>query len=311
MTIAATATGIRDVDTQTHVGLADSAVTALIRADEGRWIAVVDRTTVLVGAPAGGWETAAETPGPGLTCLAAAGDTVLVGSEEARVFRLEVGGDTEGGLVPVEGFNDAPGRDDWYTPWGGPPAVRSVAVGGDGAWYVNVHVGGILRSDDGGASFTQLVDPDVDVHQVITVEGLLAAACGAGGVMLSDDAGDSWRTVTGGLHATYCRAVTVCDGTLIASASTGPRTEQGAIYRMPLDAEDQTFERCRLGLPEWLEGNVDTAWLHAQDEQVAFAAPGGRIYLSSDGGGTWMLVDGGLEGVSAVVVEPGSRRNDE
>lgn len=303
MTIAATADGIRDVDTQTHVDLDGRAITALARADDGRWFAIESRGSVLVGAPREGWEAAGETPGPELTCLAVSGDTVLVGGEEARLFRLA------DDVVPVEGFDDAPGRDGWYTPWGGPPAVRSIAVDGDGAWYVNVHVGGILRTDDDGATFTQLVDPDVDVHQVIAVDGSLAAACGAGGVMLSDDAGGSWTTVTDGLHAAYCRAVAVCDGTLIASASTGPRTDRGAIYRMPLDAEDATFERCRLGLPEWFEGNVDTGWLHAHDDQVAFAAPGGRVYLSSDAGGTWMLVDGGLKGVSAVVVEPGSRRD--
>lgn len=304
MTIAATATGMRDVSAQAHVDLQDRPVTALVRADDDRWFAIVDRTAVLEGAPRKGWEPVAETPGPELTCLGAAGDTVLVGAGEARLFAL-VGGE----LRPVEGFEGAPGRDGWYTPWGGPPAVRSIAVA-DGTWYVNVHVGGILRSRDGGESFTQLVDPDVDVHQVISIDGLLAAACGAGGVLLSDDDGDTWRTVTDGLHATYCRAVTACEGTLIASASTGPSTERGAVYRLPLDAVDDGFERCRLGLPEWLDGNVDTSCLHAYDARASFAAPGGRIYLSSDTGGTWMLVDGGLEGVSAVVVEPEASRPD-
>lgn len=304
MTIAATATGVRDVGAQAHVGLEDQEVTALVRADGGRWFAVVDRATVLEGAPREGWEPVAETPGPELTCLGAAGDTVLVGGAEARLFALD-----DGELRAVEGFDTAPGRDDWYTPWGGPPAVRSIAVA-DGTWYVNVHVGGILRSRDDGDTFTQLVDPDVDVHQVIVVDGLLAAACGAGGVMLSSDDGDSWRTVTDGLHDSYCRAVTACDGTLIASASTGPSSDRGAVYRLPLDAVDDGFERCRLGLPEWLDGNVDTACLHAYDAQASFAAPGGRIYLSSDTGGTWMLVDGGLKDVSAVVVEPESSRPD-
>lgn len=298
MTFAATANGIRDVDAQAHVALLDEPVTALLRTRDQRWCAVVDRTTIVAGGPSADWERLAA--GTGLTCLAADGDRLLVGGDDARLFTVG-----DGALEPVAGFEDAPGRADWYTPWGGPPSVRSIAVDDDGAWYVNVHVGGILRSRDAGGSFEQLVDPDVDVHQVIAVDGSLVAACGAGGVMLSRDAGDTWRHLTRGLHADYCRAVAVPTGTLLVSASTGPRTDRGALYRLDLDAPDDGFERCELGLPEWFEGNVDTFWLDANGGRAAAAAPGGRVYLSSDGGRTWLLADGGLRGVSAVVATSG------
>lgn len=299
MIVVATATGLRDVDLQAYVDLREERVTGLDH-DDGTWIAIIGRRRVLRGAPREGWDQVAETPGPDLTCVTAVEGRVLVGAEDARLF--EVRGDE---LAPVGGFENAPGRDDWYTPWGGPPAVRSITVDGDGAWYVNVHVGGILRSDDAGASFRQLVDPDVDVHQVLVHDGLLVAACGAGGVMISTDGGGSWETVEDGLHATYCRAVAVSDGHLVVSASTGPRSDRGAVYSRPLD-EGGPFERCRLGLPEWFDGNVDTGWLSAQGEKVAFAAPGGRVYLSSDASGTWMLVDGGLTDVATVVITPDS-----
>lgn len=305
MILVATGNGLRDVDLQVHVDLEDERVTALARDDDGRWFAIVDRRRVLGGSPREDWEVLAESAGPDLTCLAAGSGRVLVGAEEAGLLEVR-----DGALAPVEAFGDAPGRDGWYTPWGGPPAVRSIAIAEDGAWYVNVHVGGILRSDDDGSSFTQLVDPDVDVHQVLVHGDLVVAACGAGGVMLSHDRGGLWETVTDGLHGTYCRAVAVSDAHVVVSASTGPRSERGAVYHRPLD-RDVPFERCQLGLPEWFEGNVDTGWLHAVDDRIAFAAPGGRVYLSSDAGGTWMLVDGGLRDVAELVIAPDSGGDGE
>ena len=54
-----------------------------------------------------------------------------------------------GALEPVDAFDHASGRETWHTPWGGPPDTRSMANWED-ELYVNVHVGGILRSDDEG-----------------------------------------------------------------------------------------------------------------------------------------------------------------
>ena len=68
-------------------------------------------------------------------------------------------------------------RQSWYTPWGGPPAVRSLAHSGD--WvFADIHVGSIMRSPDRGATW-EPVTPDLhaDVHQVATapMEGRLYA----------------------------------------------------------------------------------------------------------------------------------------
>ena len=58
-----------------------------------------------------------------------------------------------------------------FTPWGGHPAVRTIAAGAEGELYVNVHVGGILRSDDDGASWRPTIDIRSDVHEVLAVPG--------------------------------------------------------------------------------------------------------------------------------------------
>ena len=57
-----------------------------------------------------------------------------------------------GKLSRVESFETVAGGEEWYTPWGDPADVRSIAVATDGTIYVNVHVGGVARSRDGGVS---------------------------------------------------------------------------------------------------------------------------------------------------------------
>src|SRR5207249_1971591 len=80
-----------------------------------------------------------------------------------------------------------------------------------GTVYVNVHVGGVVRSRDGGRSWTPTVDIESDVHQVLAhpsrAEVVLAAA--ADGFGVSRDCGASWRFITEGMHAHYLRAVAV------------------------------------------------------------------------------------------------------
>src|SRR5947209_999783 len=48
---------------------------------------------------------------------------ILIGTSRARLLRVTEDARLE--LVP--GFDEAPGRDGWYTPWGGPPDTRSIS----------------------------------------------------------------------------------------------------------------------------------------------------------------------------------------
>src|SRR6185503_2199998 len=112
------------------------------------------------------------------------------------VARRHVGGappaSPDGGdLVPIQSFDDVEGRDDWFTPWGGPPDTRSMSEWDDDV-YVNVHVGGIVRTDDGGETWMPTIDIEADVHQVTTAEGVVLAAS-AGGLATSADRGGTWN----------------------------------------------------------------------------------------------------------------------
>src|SRR5262249_58278973 len=115
------------------------AVTALAVDGPTMW-AVVDGST-LWQSDGDRWTTRTAIEGLPATCVAPTRDALLVGTEQAHLLRLD-----RGGLARVEAFETVDARETWYTPWGDPADVRSIAVARDGAIHVNVHVGGVARS---------------------------------------------------------------------------------------------------------------------------------------------------------------------
>jgi hypothetical protein len=245
----------------------------------------------------GGWHRIADTERLSLTCLAFT-DRWLVGTSEAHLLRLE----DDGSMLPIESFDEVDGRDDWFTPWGGPPDTRSMSEWDDDV-YVNVHVGGIVRTDHAGTTWTPTIDIDADVHQVATADGLVLAAC-AGGLAVSADRGRTWNLRTDGLDEHYARAVTVIGDTVLVSTSRGPRGGHAAIYRAGL-AEGR-FERCEAGLPDRFDGNIDSHCLDAPPDGpvVCFGTADGRVFRSSDQGASWDQLAAELPPVRRVLVLP-------
>ena len=237
-----------------------------------------------------GWTFVAEAPG--LRCAVDAPGGLIVGTDGAHLRRL--GGD---GLELIESFEGIKGRDTWSTPWGGAPEVRSVACTADNVLLANVHVGGIARSADGGRTWNQTVDIQDDVHQVRSIRGRadLVVAAAAVGLLVSNNAGLTWRVHSRGLHAPYCRAVAANDDSILVSASEGPRGKQSAIYRTDIYATER-FER----VTGWTDGNVDSHALDAVGSHAAFGTPKGEVYESSDAGVTWSRTQHGLAPVTSL-----------
>src|SRR5439155_6574378 len=277
------------------VQFAGRAVTAITPSGRERWAAV--EGSELWHASDGSWNHIADLVGLRVACIAATHADVFVGSSEARLFR--VSGDR---LEPITGFDQADGRSAWYTPWGGPPETRSLSEWDDDL-YVNVHVGGILRTEDRGPHWTSTTDIDADVHQVATAEGLVLAAC-AGGLAVSEDRGATWTLRADGLEAPYSRAVTVCGDAVLVSASNGPRGGRSAVYRGALVGRG--FERCREGLPEWFDDNIDSSCLDALPDGsfAAFGTSDGRLFGSRDTGSSWSELASGLPATRCVLVMP-------
>lgn len=263
----------------------------------GRLWALSDGTELWHSSAAGEWALVASLEQSQGNCLAVSEDLVLVGCAEARLFRLD-----GTNLREVESFGSAPGRETWGTPWGGPPDVRSIAIEDNGDTYVNVHVGGVLRSSDLD-KWEPTMDISADVHEVIEHPGhpgnaYVASAIGLG---TTANSGDTWDFHTSGMHAFYCRAVAVGSDYLLVSASLGPSGDKAAVYRRPLD-DGARFRKCEEGLPEWFAGNVNTFCLAASAERCVIAAPEGAVYESTNAGVTWSTVATGLPGSNCIAI---------
>lgn len=235
---------------------------------------------------------------PGATCLLWTGRELFAGTEGAHLVKVGLDGR---GNEPVPGFDEVPGRGDWYTPFGAPPAARTTAIDGEGRLYVNVHVGGIVRSDDGGRTWQPTIDIDADVHEVTAVPGRpgMVLAATARGMAVSEDYGGKWRIVADGLFAPYARAVAVGEDTIFLSASEGPDGSKAAVYRRPLFGT-RRFGKCRGGFPEHLAGNVDSGCIAAAGRSVVVGTPDGRILRSQDSGLKWQQIVTGLPPVTRI-----------
>ncbi len=279
-----------------HVALEGHRVGALHPGPAGSWIAIVDRTGIWQHRADGTWAPFASGDHE-LTSLTTLGDTVFAGAVGPRVLRAEAGG----ALVPLPGFDAAPGRDEWHAV-GSDLEVRSFSATAGGALLANVHVGGILRSDDSGATWAPTIAVDADVHEVRahpTDENLVVAAA-AVGLCISRDGGERWDVVTEGLHATYARAIAFVGGDVLFSISEGPFARRGTIYRRAVGSGP--VEPVRDGLPEWLEGNIDTRCLGSGRGRAALADAAGDIWASAQGSRGWERIASGLPRVQSVAV---------
>ncbi len=233
-------------------------------------------------------------PTPTAQSLAVAGDTLVVGVEGGHLLTVS----PDGTISELPAFDALEGRDAWQNPAGSTPDLRSIAVSSDDShWFANVHVGGVWRSDDGGGSWRCVVQPESDVHEVVTGQNRRVAVAAAIGFGLSEDDGDTWQWTTDGLHASYSRAVALDGDTAFVTASTGPETGDGRLYRCRLG---EPFEPCAGGLPESFPFNLDTGSVAAADGQVALGTRNGRVFRSSDHGSTWALAAEGMRPVRVV-----------
>jgi len=277
MLLVGTRTGLVDLDTG-HSLVDGHSVTALAPGP-GSWHALLDRQVVIRLDDAGA-ATVGELPTHDGQSLAVLADgTVVVGRTGARLVIVGAG------VEAVSAFERVPDRDRWENPAGPTPDTRSMASSDADLW-VNVHVGGLWHSGDRGESWHGVIEPGADIHEVRAANGSVAVAA-AVGFGWSEDRGNSWSWSTEGLHGHYLRAVCIDGGTAYVSASDGPFTKRGAVYRARLGS---AFVRCEEGLPEWFPGNVDTGHLDALGSRAAIGF-GREVHVSEDGGESWKATE--------------------
>jgi hypothetical protein len=285
---------------------AGHAVRALAPDPNGGVLAIVDGHSLWRRTREGEWSSVVASE-LDLACLAVVGDVIYLGTEDARVLRI---GDN-GAIDPLRGFETVAGRDTWYAGSAlingqvvGPPlGVRSMTVTADGAaLLVNVHVGGIPRSTDGGATWAPTIAVNSDVHEVCAhpvLPGVVIAAS-AMGLCVSHDGGATWTIEQEGLHASYCSAVAFSGNDMLVAASTDHFATRGAVYRRTIG--DNNPLQPVSGLPQWLAGIVDTGGIATLGSAIAIADGAGNLYTSADGGQSWLHREKGLPAVSKVLL---------
>ena len=212
---------------------------------------------------------------------------LLIGTGDSRVYACK-----DGKTERVDSFDRLAVRDKWYTPWGGPPDVRSFAKTTDGWVYADIHVGSIMRSPDKGETW-EPVTPDLhdDVHQVATSPQApdRVYANTARAVYVSDDRGRSWSHRTEGFPYLYGRAIAAHPDDpdcLLATVSKGPHGDvAGQLYRS--DDAGRTWEHVTAGFPDAVSHNIDTFHLGFSPCGRAWAAVDKALYTSHDRGNSW------------------------
>ncbi|MEO7085336.1 MAG: hypothetical protein ABI442_15170 [Gemmatimonadaceae bacterium] len=288
--------------------LAGQQVRGLTPDSHGSALTIVNEHSLCRRSGDGEWSTIA-TSDLHLACVVNVGNVTYVGTENgADVLRVSASGE----VSRLGGFDTVAGRDTWFAGSAlingqvvGPPlGVRSITATSDGVVLLaNVHVGGIPRSTDGGLTWQPTIDVRSDVHEVRahpSRPGVVIAAA-ANGLWSSSDAGATWTGEQAGLHGYHCCAVAFAGDDLLVSAATDHFAAHGALYRRAID-RGGPLEPIGGGLPEWLDGIVDTGCIAVRDRAVAMSDRGGNVYVSPDAGRTWSRRANGLPPASSVLV---------
>jgi photosystem II stability/assembly factor-like uncharacterized protein len=253
-------------------------------------------------------------------------DTVLAGVEDAAIFRTTDGGQTWHELPGLRGHPSGP---KWQPGAGGMCLHTIVQDPKDpGRIYVAISAAGAFRTDDGGKTWRpinrglksqHIPDPTAEVGHCVHSIAMHPSRPRVlfmqkhWDVMRSDDAGDSWREVSGNLPTDF--------GFPIRVHAHEPET----IYVVPIKSDGEHYPpegklrvyRSRTGGNEWealTNGlpqsdcyvNVLRSAMAVDSLEscgVYFGTTGGQVYASADSGDTWAPIVRDLPAVLSVEVQ--------
>ena len=213
----------------------------------------------------------------------------LIGTEQAHLYEINLESDN---VSLMRQFAQLSCRDDWHTPWGGPPAVRSLAASVD-CLYADIHVGSIMRSLDGDTWDPVTPDLNEDIHQVATSPAApkRVYANTANAVYVSEDRGESWIHRGAGLASRYGRAIAVHPNDpdhLMASVSDGPHVGNGQLYCS--SDFGARWTHVTDGFPATTERNIDTFQVAFSADGTAWATIDDTLYKSDNRGKSWSVM---------------------
>ncbi len=253
-------------------------------------------------------------------------DTVFAGVEDAALFRSVNGGQTWQELPGLRGHETGPR----WQPGAGGMCLHTILLdpGDPGRIFIAISAAGAFRTDDGGSTWRP-------VNRGLRSEGIPDSNAEVGhcvhriamhrdrphvlfmqkhwDVMRSDDAGETWREVSGNLPTDFGFPIDV------------HAHEPDTIYVVPIKSDSEHYPpggrlrvyRSRTGGNEWealTKGlpqrncyvNVlrDAMAVDAIDPcGVYFGTTGGQVYASADAGDTWRPIVRDLPAVLSVEVQ--------
>jgi len=253
-------------------------------------------------------------------------DTVYAGVEDAALFKTADGGRT---WQELPGLRSAKGH--LWQPGAGGMGLHTILLDprDPNRIFIAISAAGAFRTDDGGQTWKpvnrglksqyELPDPEAEVGHCVHRIAMHASRPGVlfmqkhWDVMRTDDAGESWREVSGNLPSDF--------GFPIEVHAHEPET----IYVVPIKSDSEHFPpdgklrvyRSRTGGNEWealTKGlpqrdcyvNVlrDAMAVDALDPcGVYFGTTGGQVYASADSGDTWDPIVRDLPAVLSVEVQ--------
>ncbi|MGZ5173302.1 MAG: WD40/YVTN/BNR-like repeat-containing protein [Burkholderiales bacterium] len=225
------------------------------------------------------------------------------------------------GVAPVALYRSEDGGDSWkklparspeHCAMGFPTRTTRIAVdpGRPDDVYAALEVSGVIRSTDGGESWTDLSAPLMKLSEQphlksrigsdIDSEGMLdshAVAVTGGQVFLavrmgrfrSDDRGASWRDIEIGRYSplVYCRDVIVSphdSKVMYACLSPASRSTDGSLYRS--DDVGQSWRRVDHGVKA--NATMMAVSVHPGDaSRVCCVSRCGQVFGTEDSGATW------------------------
>ena len=253
-------------------------------------------------------------------------DTVYAGVEDAALFRSTDGAHSWQELPGLRGHGTGPK----WQPGAGGMCLHSVILdpSNPNRIFIAISAAGAFRTDDGGKTWkpinkglrsNYIPDPDAEIGHCVHHIAINPSRPGVlfmqkhWDVMRSDDAGDSWKEVSGNLPTDF--------GFVIDVHSHEPET----IYVVPIKSDGEHYPpegklrvyRSRSGGNEWealTNGlpqsncyvNVlrDAMAVDSLDScGVYFGTTGGQVYASADAGDTWNPIARDLPAVLSVEVQ--------
>jgi len=253
-------------------------------------------------------------------------DTVYAGVEDAALFRSIDGGENWQEVSGLRGHGTGP----QWQPGAGGMGLHTIILDRSNPEriYIAISAAGAFRTDDGGATWKPInrglvsnfmPNPTAEVGHCVHHIAMNPSRPGVlfmqkhWDVMRSDDAGDSWREVSGNLPTDFGFAIDV------------HAHEPETLYVVPIKSDSEHFPlegklrvyRSRTGGNEWeplAKGlpekdcyvNVlrDAMAVDTLDEcGVYFGTTGGQVYASADAGDTWAPIVRDLPAVLSVEVQ--------